>query len=137
MKNTLETRLGIFVALAVLAAVLILEFVGGIERFQRGYRLYALFDNVQDLKVGDRVKMAGVEVGRVEDITPRRKDNKVEVTMKLRHRRQVQDRQHRHDQVHRPDGPEFRLRWTSARPRAASPNEGTISAPPNSPTSAP
>ena len=37
MKNSLETRLGIFVALAVIAAVLILEIVGGVERFQRGY----------------------------------------------------------------------------------------------------
>ena len=65
MKNSLETRLGIFVALAVIAAVLILEIVGGVERFQRGYELKALFNTIQDLKEGDRVKMAGVEVGRV------------------------------------------------------------------------
>ena len=60
--------LGLFVALAVLAAVIILECVGGIERFQRGNHVNALFNNVQDLKVGDRVKMAGVEIGRVENI---------------------------------------------------------------------
>src|SRR6266436_3344416 len=69
MKNTLETRLGIFVALAVIAAVLILETVGGVDRFRRGYRYLGLFKNVQELKVGDRVKMACVEVGRVQDIT--------------------------------------------------------------------
>ncbi len=80
MKNTLETRLGIFVALAVIAAVLLLETVGG-ERFQRGYRVLALFNNVQDLKVGDRVKMAGVEIGRVQDIGLT--NNKVLVTMKI------------------------------------------------------
>ena len=84
MKNTLETRLGIFVALAVIAAVLILEIVGGIERFQRGYELKALFNTVQDLKEGDRVKMAGVEVGRVEKIGLDETNNKVLVTMKLR-----------------------------------------------------
>ena len=83
MKNTLETRLGIFVALAVIAAVLILETVGGIERFRRGYRLNALFKNVQELKVGDRVKMAGVEVGRVEKITLDEAKDKVRVSMKL------------------------------------------------------
>jgi phospholipid/cholesterol/gamma-HCH transport system substrate-binding protein len=83
MKNTLETRLGIFVALAVIAAVLILETVGGIERFRRGYRLNALFKNVSELKVGDRVKMAGVEVGRVEKITLDETNNKVRVAMKL------------------------------------------------------
>ena len=50
MKNTLETRLGIFVALAVIAAVLIMETVGGIERFRRGYRLHGEFNNIQELK---------------------------------------------------------------------------------------
>ena len=69
MKNSLETRIGIFVALVVLAAVFILDIVGGPEKFTRGQRYYAMFKNVQDLKVGDRVKMAGVEVGRVEDVT--------------------------------------------------------------------
>ncbi|HWQ90555.1 MAG TPA: MlaD family protein [Clostridia bacterium] len=82
MKNTLETRLGIFVALAVVAAVLILEMLGGIDRFQRGYHLNALFNNIQDLKVGDRVKMAGVEIGRVNEI--QLTNNKVLVNMKLR-----------------------------------------------------
>jgi len=84
MKNTLETRLGIFVALAVIAAVLILEVVGGPGRFERGYQLQAQFNSVQDLKKGDRVKMAGVEIGRVEDITLDPTNNKVVVLMKLR-----------------------------------------------------
>jgi phospholipid/cholesterol/gamma-HCH transport system substrate-binding protein len=81
MKNTLETRLGIFVALAVVAAVLILEVLGGMDLFQRGFRVNALFQNVQDLKKGDRVKMAGVEVGRVSDI--RLTNNSVLVELKL------------------------------------------------------
>src|SRR5215469_2407946 len=89
MKNTLETRLGIFVTLAVLAAVLILDVVGGTERFQRGYRLNALFENIQDLKVGDRVKMAGVEIGRVEKIGLDETNNRVRVSMKLRQNVQV------------------------------------------------
>jgi phospholipid/cholesterol/gamma-HCH transport system substrate-binding protein len=80
MRNSLETRLGIFVTLAAIATVLILEMVGG-ARFQRGYHLYAPFDNVQDLKIDDRVKMAGVEIGRVDDITIQ--SNKVMVAMKI------------------------------------------------------
>jgi len=84
MKNSLETRLGIFGALAVIAAVLILEIVGGVERFRRGYELKALFSSIQDLKEGDQVKMAGVEVGRVEKVTLDETNNKVLVTMKLR-----------------------------------------------------
>lgn len=82
MRNTLETRIGLFVALVVLAAVFILDIVGGVERFTGGYQLYATFNNVQELKVGDRVKMAGVEIGRVEDISL--ETNKVMVTMKVR-----------------------------------------------------
>jgi phospholipid/cholesterol/gamma-HCH transport system substrate-binding protein len=68
MKNTLETRLGLFFALALIAAFLILEMLGGFTFFQKGYRLNALFNNVQELKVGDPVKMAGVEIGRVEAV---------------------------------------------------------------------
>jgi phospholipid/cholesterol/gamma-HCH transport system substrate-binding protein len=82
MKNSLETRIGIFVALVVLAAVFILDIVGGPEKFTRGQRLYAMFHNVQDLKVGDRVKMAGVEIGRVEGI--KLTNNIVMVGMKVR-----------------------------------------------------
>ena len=82
MRNTLETKLGVFVALAVIAAVLILETIGGFEQFERGKRIYSLFNNVQDLKKGDRVKMAGVEIGRVQEI--KLTNNQVRVTMKLR-----------------------------------------------------
>lgn len=82
MKNSLESRLGIFVALAVVAGVVIIEMLGGPEHFMRGYRLSALFSNVQELKVGDRVKMAGVEVGRVEKI--QLENEKARVTMKMK-----------------------------------------------------
>jgi phospholipid/cholesterol/gamma-HCH transport system substrate-binding protein len=81
MKNTLETRLGIFVALAIIAAVLILETIGGLQLFRPGYPLKADFNTVQDLKIGDRVKMGGVEVGRVEEIGLT--NNRVRVTMKI------------------------------------------------------
>jgi ABC-type transporter Mla subunit MlaD len=44
--------------------------------------MYALFNTANELKKGDSVKMAGVEVGRAEDITL--STNKVKVTMKLK-----------------------------------------------------
>ena len=81
MKNSLETRLGIFVALAVIAAIVIIEMLGSTDIFHRGYRVNAQFDTVQELKVGDSVKMAGVEIGRVEKIALT--DDKVKVDMKL------------------------------------------------------
>lgn len=68
MKNSLETRLGIFVVFVVIAAVVIVETLNGWHFFHHGYEVSALFENVQDLKAGDAVKMAGVEIGRVDKI---------------------------------------------------------------------
>ena len=81
MKNSLETRLGVFVVLAVFAAIFIIEIIGGTDIFHRGLYVTARFDTVQELKVGDSVKMAGVEIGRVDKIALT--DGKVAVTMKL------------------------------------------------------
>ena len=69
MKNTLETRLGIFFGLAVFVAVLLLEMVGGTDWLRRGYPVNASFKTAQELKKGDLVKMAGVEIGRVEGVS--------------------------------------------------------------------
>jgi phospholipid/cholesterol/gamma-HCH transport system substrate-binding protein len=81
MKNTLETRLGIFFALALIAAFLIMEMLGSFDFFRRGVRIHAQFNTVQELKEGDPVKMAGVQIGRVEKIDL--KETKVDVIMKL------------------------------------------------------
>jgi phospholipid/cholesterol/gamma-HCH transport system substrate-binding protein len=81
MKNSLETKLGFFVFLAILAAWTIMETLGGLQMFQGGYRVSALFNTAQDLKVGDNVKMAGVEIGRVEGITLT--NQSAEVAMKI------------------------------------------------------
>jgi phospholipid/cholesterol/gamma-HCH transport system substrate-binding protein len=81
MKNTLETRLGLFFALALIVTVLIIELVGGTEYFKGGYRVNAYFNNVQDLKEGDPVKMAGFPIGRVERI--RLGEGKIHVIMKV------------------------------------------------------
>jgi len=53
MKNTLETRLGIFFALALIAAFLIMEMIGSFDFFKRGIRVHAQFNTVQELKEGD------------------------------------------------------------------------------------
>src|SRR3954467_6079870 len=81
MKNTLETRLGMFIALAMIAAFIIIELIGGVNIFKPGYHLRARFNNIQDLKVGDAVKMAGVPVGQVQKI--QLAENRVEVVLKL------------------------------------------------------
>jgi phospholipid/cholesterol/gamma-HCH transport system substrate-binding protein len=72
-----------FVIATIVVAYLIIETLGSPDLFSHGYRVSALFDSVQDLKIGDRVKMAGVEIGRVETISLDETNNKVNVTMKL------------------------------------------------------
>src|SRR5260370_39985867 len=64
MKNNRAARLGMFVALVLIAGYLILFILGGRDIFKPGYHLRARFNNIQDLKVGDAVKMAGGPVGR-------------------------------------------------------------------------
>ncbi len=68
MKNTLETRLGLFFALVVIAAFLLFELIGSGALFSRGKHLRAQFATVRDLKAGDPVKLAGVSIGRVRTI---------------------------------------------------------------------
>jgi phospholipid/cholesterol/gamma-HCH transport system substrate-binding protein len=81
MKNTLETRLGVFFALVMIATIIMIEMIGGFEFFKTGLTGQASFNNVQELKVGDSVKMAGVQIGRVEKI--KFSQGKVVVTMKI------------------------------------------------------
>src|SRR5881296_3423559 len=87
MKNTLETRLGIFFALALVVAIIILEMVGAADFFKRGYQIYGTFKNAEELKKGDLVKMAGVEIGRVESIGLA--GNQARVTMKIQGKHDV------------------------------------------------
>ena len=68
MKNSLETRSAFSWSSWSWPPWVIVETLGGMESFHGGYRVRALFNTVQDLKVGNSVKMAGVEIGRVEKI---------------------------------------------------------------------
>lgn len=81
MKDSLETRLGIFFALALIVAVIVLEMVGAADFFKKGYLVNTTFKNAKELKKGDPVKLAGVEIGRVENI--RLVDMQASVAMKI------------------------------------------------------
>ncbi len=81
MRNSLETKLGVFFALVVVAAFLLLEVAGGGAWFKSGRTIRASFRTVQDLKVGDPVRLGGVPVGRVSKIAIA--GDQVEVTLKV------------------------------------------------------
>ena len=80
MRNTLETRLGLFFALTLVATLVIMEMIGG-ARFTRGMVLRARFHDVREIKVGDAVKMAGYRIGRVERIDLA--EDQVQVTLRV------------------------------------------------------
>jgi phospholipid/cholesterol/gamma-HCH transport system substrate-binding protein len=81
MKNSLETRLGVFFALALIAAVVLMELVGGFDFFKRGVRVRTLFETVQELSEGDPVKIGGYKVGSVEKIQIQ--EGRLQVTLKI------------------------------------------------------
>ena len=83
MKNTLETRLGMFFALALVVVIVILELIGSFDFFKQGVRVTAAFDSVKELKVGDPVRLAGYDIGRVERMDLAQTEPKILVLMKL------------------------------------------------------
>jgi phospholipid/cholesterol/gamma-HCH transport system substrate-binding protein len=66
----IETLVGAFMAAGFLALFFLAMQVSNLSArgATEGYRLTALFDNVGSLKVRSPVTMAGVRIGRVEDI---------------------------------------------------------------------
>ncbi|MBI3003048.1 MAG: MCE family protein [candidate division NC10 bacterium] len=81
MPMSPEKRVGLFFALGLAILLVILEMVGREGIFRRGYHLRARFDRVTGLRVGDAVKLAGVDVGNVSSFTTL--DRKVEVLLRV------------------------------------------------------
>lgn len=83
MRFSTEAKVGL-VVLAGVALLTYMTFTVGGWRFgtPKGYRLYAEFDTVAGLDLKSPVKLAGVEVGRVEDISLI--DNRARVTLRIR-----------------------------------------------------
>jgi len=68
-KASVEVSVGIFVLMGIACLVYLAVHLGEMELFSRGYQVSADFDNISGLKVGAPVEVAGVDVGRVEQIT--------------------------------------------------------------------
>lgn len=70
-RKTLETWVGLFVAVGILALIMLAFKVGNLTTADvtNGYEIKASFDNIGGLKVKSAVTMAGVRVGRVSNIS--------------------------------------------------------------------
>ncbi len=80
-KTSLETQLGFFFAITAIAFVLIMEMAGSPDFFNKSYPVRAQFSHVNELKVGDTVKMAGVPIGSVNSLNL--VDGQVEATLNI------------------------------------------------------
>jgi|HubBroStandDraft_4_1064222.scaffolds.fasta_scaffold45373_2 phospholipid/cholesterol/gamma-HCH transport system substrate-binding protein len=80
--RTTQFIVGIFAILGIVALAILSISLGKISVFPPpGYTLYARFDNISGLKVGDQVQLAGVQIGKVMDIGI--KDNQALVAMRI------------------------------------------------------
>lgn len=67
-RGTSEAQVGLFVILALVAAFILMEVAGSVSLFSDIVTVRTRFENIKDLKKGDPVKVAGVQVGRVATI---------------------------------------------------------------------
>ncbi len=84
-NRAIDVSTGLFVLLGVAAMLFLVTQISNREFTAKGkgYRVVAQFDNVGGLKVGAPVKMAGVTIGRVEELSYDMKLFKAVVTMDI------------------------------------------------------
>jgi phospholipid/cholesterol/gamma-HCH transport system substrate-binding protein len=79
---TTKLIVGLFALAGIVALAILSLRLGKIELFNnKGYVVYANFDNISGLKVGDEVEIAGVQVGKVVSISL--KDYRAHVGMRI------------------------------------------------------
>jgi phospholipid/cholesterol/gamma-HCH transport system substrate-binding protein len=85
-KKNVEILVGLFVLIGALAVVFLSLKSANLATFSldRGYRLYARFDNIGGLKARAPVKSAGVTIGRVASIAFDNKTYQAVVTLEVK-----------------------------------------------------
>jgi phospholipid/cholesterol/gamma-HCH transport system substrate-binding protein len=83
-KYTQETVVGIFVVVGLLAIAYMTVKLGNVGFLgENSYSLYAKFNKVTGLRVGNPVNMLGLEIGRVESFKMDQEDQVVVVDFKI------------------------------------------------------
>lgn len=84
-KFAMETTVGIFVLMGLVLIGYMTVNLGHVAFFgDDSYSLYARFTSVSGLRVGNPVKMLGMEVGRVEKLTIDQEDFKAVVEVRVK-----------------------------------------------------
>jgi phospholipid/cholesterol/gamma-HCH transport system substrate-binding protein len=80
--RTTQVIVGFFAMLGIAALAYLSLSLGSVELLPTpGYTLYADFDNIAGLKIGDQVEVAGVNVGKVASISLR--DYRARIAMRI------------------------------------------------------
>src|ERR1051325_7666942 len=82
MQKVSSVLVGLFFLLGVIVLIVVFDLIKGGKGLQKAYDLKARFQTVQELKVGDPVKEAGVEIGQVKSIAI--VQTNVEITLAIR-----------------------------------------------------
>ncbi len=84
-QRVIETTVGLFLLAALLALITLAFKVSGLTTFfkQEGYNITAAFDDIGQLKVRGSVKIGGVTIGEVTDITIDPVSYRAVVTMRI------------------------------------------------------
>ena len=82
MAQSREIRVGLFLLVAFLIVIALFELLGRETLFSRSVEYRTSFKSIPTLKLGDPVRLAGVDVGTVKDI--RIIGARVEVVMRLK-----------------------------------------------------
>lgn len=77
-----ETKLGVFFLFGIFLLVVVFELLGGVSIFEKRYQLNTAFNSIGELKIGNPVKLAGFEVGRVKKIEL--EGNKIVINMDVK-----------------------------------------------------
>ncbi len=91
-KYSMETTVGIFVVVCLLAVAYLTFKIGDVSFLgDRSYSLFAKFTSVSGLKVGSSVEMVGIEIGRVARFSMDQKDQVAVVELRVGNEYKVYD----------------------------------------------
>ena len=91
-KYSMETTVGIFVVVCLLAVAYLTFKIGDVSFLgDRSYSLFAKFTSVSGLKVGSSVEMVGLEIGRVAGFSMDQNDQVAVVELRVGNEYKVYD----------------------------------------------
>jgi len=81
VEHSAQVKVGLFFILGVATLLVVYEILGGFNFLTPGVTYTTTFHSANGLRVGDPVRLSGIDVGAVSDL--RVADNAIEVSMRV------------------------------------------------------